>query len=310
MPEYEIDMAPDLEKIMVVGDWHHHSAWASYVLAEAKKMGVDTIIQVGDLGYWPLRGGTFFSSLMNEVSDLGLRFYWLEGNHESVDQLTPGKSYGPLQHLPRGFRWQWWDKTWMSVGGGVSVDKHWRTPGLDWFPEETLSLAEATYCARPGEVDIILSHDCPDQVDIPGLGEHAGWYPADAIAESEGHRAVLGEICDAVRPDLLIHGHLHINHITDRESSGTRVIGLDRDGTSLDESTHLLTPELVVDPAPFIEIYRTSPGPYRGRSRPWRFRVRDAGGQVIVKGTESYDDRTEAIRDAGSVAPGARVVEV
>jgi hypothetical protein len=237
-----IDMGYDPGRVVVVGDIHHCGHWATVILDRAAATGIDTIVQVGDLGFWPHRGGTFLQDLADTVEELGLRFYWIEGNHEDLDALEPGeKTCGQLQHLPRGFRWQWWGKTWMAVGGGVSVDKHHRTPGWDWFPQETLSLAEAQDCARPGGVDIVLSHDCPDRVDIPGLAEHAGWYPDDAIAESEDHRAVLGQICDAVSPSLLVHGHYHIAHETRRDDSPTLVRGLDRDGTHWESSTMVLT---------------------------------------------------------------------
>ena len=242
---YLIEM-PEPSRVMVVGDVHHKLHFMSYVINSAIKDDVDAIIQVGDLGVWPFRDSHFIEGVNDLLSDTNIRFYWLDGNHEDHSCINPGMRLGNLQHLPRGFRWQWWDKTWMSVGGGVSVDKHWRTPGIDWFPEETLSLAEAEYCARPGKVDIILSHDCPDQVDIPGLFEHAGWYPAEAIAESEEHRGVLGRICDATTPELLIHGHLHIAHRSFRPRSSTKIIGLDRDGTPLESSTHLLIPELAL----------------------------------------------------------------
>ena len=242
-----IDM-PTPRKVMVLGDTHHNLEFVASAIDSATRDSVDAIIQIGDFGVWPSRNDEFLNGVGGLLQRTGIQFYWLDGNHEDLSYIKPGMRIGPLQHLPRGFRWQWWDKTWMSVGGGVSVDKRWRTPGVDWFPEETLSLEEAEYCARPGPVDIVLSHDCPDQVEMPGLGEHAGWYPADAIRESEEHRAVLGGICDALRPELLVHGHYHIAHTTTRESSDTKIIGLDRDGTSLTRSTHLLMPELVLEP--------------------------------------------------------------
>jgi uncharacterized protein YegP (UPF0339 family) len=44
-----------------------------------------------------------------------------------------------------------------------------------------------------------------------------------------------------------------------------------------------------------IELYRTSPGPYKGRAQQWRFRWRAGNGRVIAVGSESYTNRKDAI---------------
>ena len=44
-----------------------------------------------------------------------------------------------------------------------------------------------------------------------------------------------------------------------------------------------------------IELYRASPGPFRGRAQTWRFRWRAANGRIIAVGSESYTNRADAI---------------
>jgi len=245
----DIDMSPDPTKLMLAGDTHHSTHWVLGVIAHAANEGVDTIVQVGDFGYWPTRADVddyFLERISKSLRHHKIRLFWIDGNHDDHGALTPGMRHGLIQHLPRGFRWQWWGKDWMAVGGGVSVDKKWRTPGLDWFPEETLSMQQAEHCCRPGNVDIILSHDAPDGVDIPGLDDHATPYPPECITESNQHRKVLGEICNAVLPQLVVHGHYHIAYRSTRLRDGrpaTRVIGLNRDNNPLHESTVTLTKE-------------------------------------------------------------------
>jgi len=44
-----------------------------------------------------------------------------------------------------------------------------------------------------------------------------------------------------------------------------------------------------------IELYRASPGPYRGRAQQWRFRFRANNGRIIAVASESYTNREDAV---------------
>lgn len=138
----------------------------------------------------------------------------------------------------------------MAVGGGVSVDKLWRRPQIDWFPEETLTPRQFEYCMRDGSVDIIVSHDCPDGIHIPGV--HAadkqyladnGGYPTEAIIDGEDHRKLIRQIAQQVGAKLLIHGHYHVRY--ESAIDGLGVIGLDRDESTIRDNTMILTRESV-----------------------------------------------------------------
>lgn len=55
----------------------------------------------------------------------------------------------------------------MYIGGAYSIDKDWRTPGIDWWPDEELSYEELDKMfdkyveAKPR---VMITHDCPTQV--------------------------------------------------------------------------------------------------------------------------------------------------
>lgn len=243
----DIDMGPSPDKLMLIGDTHHDIRFMLNVIDYAHEQGVDTLLQVGDFGWWPSRfGDEMFVSEIEPVMDrLGQRLFWVDGNHEDHGSITPGMTMGVVQHLPRGFRWRWWDKTWMAVGGGVSVDQHWRIQGLDWFPEEALSSAEIAYCTRPGDVDIIVSHDAPDGVAELDRLLRPGLFPADQIAQSDGHRRVLGHIVDTVSASTVVHGHYHKAYRGRRGHVG--VIGLANNEYSIEAATLILTRDDVGD---------------------------------------------------------------
>lgn len=261
-PEPQFDM-PEPTRLLIAGDWHGGQHWAVRAIKHAKKAGCDAILQVGDFGYWPAydeftlsqTGGCHFSSVVREAAQkTGIPVYWLDGNHENHHALVPGQGDQWLRHLPRGHRWQWWGKTWMAIGGGVSVDRYVRTPGYDWFPEETLTPQQLDYCLRPGEVDIVVAHDAPIEAKIPGIhaeeknGERVNFFPPELIAASQEHRGLMSEIAKDKMPAYWFHGHYHsrYNDIwVDPKwtvgGPGMQVVGLDMNGTHLNLNTVILT---------------------------------------------------------------------
>jgi predicted phosphodiesterase len=243
------DMAPDPAVLMLAGDFHGNLPWAETVIRYAVKHDVDTILQLGDFGYWTDDPQTdeYLSTVNDLLDTAGIRLYWIDGNHEDHsrrDDWTDAFRHPQVRYLPRGFRWRWWDLAWMSVGGAMSVDKHYRVEGQSWWPGEELSADDVEYASREGDVDVIVSHDCPRGVDIPGVGPDTkggtrGNWPDDILAEAQRHREKLAAICAATQPTWLFHGHYHIPYTGSLDA--TTVRGLGQDCSELDEGTHIIT---------------------------------------------------------------------
>lgn len=107
---------------------------------------------------------------------------WLDGNHENFDLIerlpaTYGWNGGSVQyvldddiiHLIRGKIYLLEGKTFFVMGGGYSIDKAWRTPGLSWWPQEQPTMKEYDEGIRnlkdvDYKVDYILSHTCPGKI--------------------------------------------------------------------------------------------------------------------------------------------------
>jgi predicted phosphodiesterase len=241
-------MEPDPTNLMLAGDWHGNLQWAEQVIRYAARHDVDTILQLGDFGYWvdDARTELYLSIIDAMLDEAGIRLFWLDGNHEdhtrTVEWQDPTR-YPNVTYLGRGFRWQWWGKTWMSVGGAMSVDKRYRAEGVSWWPEEELTDADVAYAGRDGRVDVIVSHDCPRGVDIPGVGPDTkggtrGNWPPDILAEAQQHRDKLATICRATAPDWLFHGHYHIPYASN--FAATSVIGLADDRAMMGDHTLIL----------------------------------------------------------------------
>lgn len=230
-------------KLLLAGDWHGNSHWAESIIEEAHGIGCDTILQLGDFGFWVPGGGTaeYLDRVQKALDTFDITLYWLDGNHEYHEYLknyhdwpipVASNKRPRINYLPRGYQWQWFDKTWMSVGGAVSVDKMMRSD-KSWWAEEELTDQQVEYCCR-GPVDVIVSHDCPRGVNIPGVGPDTkggvrGNWPPHILLEAERHREKLRTIWDATGATELYHGHYHIPHRT--YFGDGLVVGLDCDGS-------------------------------------------------------------------------------
>jgi hypothetical protein len=137
----------------------------------------------------------------------------------------------------------------MSVGGATSVDRRRRIEGVTWWPGEELTDDDVDRAARVGAVDVIVSHDCPRGVDIPGVGPDTkggvrGNWPPDLLLAAQRHRDKLAQICRSTRPARLFHGHYHIPYIAALDcgdSEPTSVVGLADDDSTMAEHTLVLT---------------------------------------------------------------------
>lgn len=214
------------------------------------------MVQVGDFGVWPgEEGAAYLDAIQASCESTGTLLLFLDGNHDDLDQLSaaPRQDSGVAQvrpriwHLPRALRWTWHGLRFAALGGATSLDVRDRTPHASWWPQEALRPHQHEQLRLGGDLDILLTHDAPAGSQVPGLSD--GWPPA-ALEHANTHRERLQESVQAVRPKLVVHGHLHVRY-TDRLASGTAVEGLDCDGSTYSKSVlvlDLLNAAAVLDP--------------------------------------------------------------
>lgn len=244
-----IEFPEDVTRIAVCGDWHRNYAYARKALNYAINKDAEVIIHVGDLG---VQGdGGYLDQINNICAEHDRIFMFVDGNHENhpwinahpIDPDGVRRLRERLWHLPRGFRWQWIDVTFLALGGAHSVDQEWLNPGTEWFPEETITLGEAYRATEGGPVDVMFTHDCPAGVPIPRLEEGKTLFPAAQLEAAERHRALLRAVVDEVTPRFLWHGHYHRCYREVLDINGTDkcvVTGLDMDGRPLERNVNIV----------------------------------------------------------------------
>lgn len=229
---------------MFAGDWHGDEDWADEVIAIAVAQGVDWVVQLGDFGFGFYRLGDdpnepgdwaprcpFARHVSAVAVDAGVPVVFVDGNHDNhvlLGRLTESRDpagaegFVPVEdHLfwaPRGHRWEWDGLRFGALGGGYSVDRRWRTAGLDFWPDEVTTARDVKRLGRD-PLDVLVAHDGPA---IPESFEPLP-NPSQRKAD-EASRAQVAAAVAATRPGLVVHGHWHHRYSVERD--GGRVEGV------------------------------------------------------------------------------------
>lgn len=161
-------------------------------------------IQAGDMGvgFRALRGGEI-KTLANPPFDAMTegRHLFIRGNHDNPSVCQ--------QHA-------YWIRDGSTVdgiyclGGAVSIDRAWRTEGLDWWPDEECSYADLQdmiddYAAIKPEV--VITHDCPASV----ANEILAAFNMRKIEDGSVTRQALEQMLSVHQPRAWYFGHWHVS---------------------------------------------------------------------------------------------------
>lgn len=204
-------------KVLVAGDWHANTRHAINVIDYAANNDATEIWQCGDFGYWPTWdvGKLFLKQVSNRLNEYNMDLYFADGNHEHHPSLKPDSNFpfvlpdtlARIRYVPRGAMLPMGTGLRvMFIGGAVSVDRKWRTPGHDWFSSEVLSLYQIQRIMNSAPVDIVVAHDAPAEAELVLMKDV---WPEDDIMLSNAHRFLMSEIAQTIKPDLWLHGHYH-----------------------------------------------------------------------------------------------------
>lgn len=234
--EKDIDL-PD-QRVAVCGDWHGNQGWARMISRALPYLAPDvtTLLHLGDWWMPPDAVDEIFAE--TPIT----RFYVTLGNHEQWDEVSAvlGTSPGEAVRvsklvwlLPRPARLTIGGRSVLSLGGAASVDRQSRIEGLTFWPDEAVTDAHVAAAIAGGTADLMLTHESPSGTPVRPvqkiLRTNPHQFPQSALEASAASRARVGEVWDAVRPELLVHGHMHVA-AGGKTEDGRRVASLGRDG--------------------------------------------------------------------------------
>lgn len=223
MIEATLKQLESARRIAFAGDWHGDAVWAKESLMYANKNDADVMIQLGDFGIWP---GAFGKKYRRDVSEHAQKHripvFFIDGNHEDFDWLLrqnlDADGLRPVEpgvtHIPRGFRWECQGLIFGALGGGTSLDKPRRQEGVSWWSQEAITIQQANTFADEGNLHVMLTHDCPEGTNIPGIThrEYVPFWPKKDLDIAWDHREMLRRVVEEVEPLYLFHGHFHVRY--------------------------------------------------------------------------------------------------
>lgn len=208
-------------RILFAGDTHCDINFVEYLFYRAVKMEADRIFVLGDFGFWPRMkdGAGFLLAIEKLAEETGVDLYWLDGNHEDheiLNDVVDGerdqfvKFGNHTWYSPRGHVWEWDGIRFGTVGGAYSIDRDYRTLGVDWFHEELITDTDVEAALKHKDVQVMLTHDAPITVDMQMHLMGVGRRPYKMDWFSNQNRDYLETIRRAWTPSHLFHGHWHI----------------------------------------------------------------------------------------------------
>lgn len=225
-------------EVIFLGDIHGRVYPVVQAIDNAVRHEVKDIIQIGD--FWAY--DQYRLKEMEEYLSLYKKhLYFIPGNHEDHDYLDElvGDDYGQpvemtehITYMPPNSTMKIGYRDVLCLGKAFSIDVDSRIKGRDWFEQEVLSVKDIGIARNMGKFDIVLTHDCPNNVNMPDgcfiptqLAEQ--WFGADNLAKANFHRELLEESLENTHYKYLIHGHYHYKYETDIDNEdNSHVIGL------------------------------------------------------------------------------------
>lgn len=200
-------------KTLIVGDIHGDWGKLNSLLTVKRP---DIVLQCGDFGWWPqmevkipVLYGNQKKWTLRGVKLSGALLYFCDGNHENhpdlkqdgyIHEMYDGVNFcsrGSVLPLPDG-------RNVLFAGGASSVDKNMRTPGHDWFPEETIKAVDLDrIIAGQHRIDIVVSHTCPT-----AFLKHL--HKGNLAKVNDPSCKALDVVLDKLKPKQWFFGHWHL----------------------------------------------------------------------------------------------------
>jgi Icc-related predicted phosphoesterase len=225
-------------EIMLVGDTHEDRVFIKKCIRIAAQNNITYLIQLGDFGMWIEADGSLNVAFLMEIALYAMKYgviiIFIDGNHDfhagaralySADADGLREIHPNLIWADRGAVFTVEGVTFGALGGAVSHDRDQRKIHFDteMTTQDDLQTLLTRQEAYGKTIDVLLTHEAPSSVVVPGVSLLGGSVGRD-IAEN---RDILSEAVSALLPRYVLHGHHHHYYtaIIDRGSTLVRVYG-------------------------------------------------------------------------------------
>lgn len=213
-----------MTRILIIGDTHGKWKLLSEIIYQEHKH-IDVVIQVGDFGFFPTRRELEDKTYgLQDICTYGLPLYFVDGNHENHEVLqglvdtygndVPINIYGDIYYVPRGCNFTLGNTNFLGIGGAMSIDKDFRTDGVDWFEDEVSCYKKSKDILQSiTDADVLISHTVP--TDVMENLEDQGFVIFD---DKDSTCELLKEAIQLSKVRSIFCGHWHCRLEVQKES--------------------------------------------------------------------------------------------
>lgn len=189
----------DLKMIRMIGDIHGDFESYDKIIKDLEETypGAKSI-QVGDYGIG------FGNN--PDISKVNKNHRFIRGNHDCLDECMLYDNFIVDGHLDR-----FEGGSMMFIGGAWSIDRGYRQPYKDWWPDEEVSYEKAVALINGYEYikpTIMVTHDMPRSASMNNFR-----LSEERVGKNMTNQ-MLDEMFKIHKPKLWIHGHWHIQYKT------------------------------------------------------------------------------------------------
>ena len=171
--------------IFITGDTHGDVDYKKLLILKEKNLSYDDyLIICGDAAIcWSPQTLQYHLALYNNI---GCTIIYIDGNHENFTMLSQCllvEYHGALMHqidkhifhVLRGEIMTLENKTFLCIGGAVSIDNMYRTPYVSWWPEEEITYHDIDNALHNlnkvnNKVDFVITHCCDTHTVLKVFG--------------------------------------------------------------------------------------------------------------------------------------------
>ena len=219
-----------MSKFFITGDTHggyggfsgEMKRFSAYEKMLDKLNKDDYLIIAGDFGFiWKaFQSDKDEERWLRYFDSFGFTTLFIDGNHENFDRLDKmevsefkgGKVHkisDSVYHLMRGQIYDFDGVKIFTMGGALSIDKEWRTPGISWWKQELITQKDFDEAMKnlakvDFSVDFVITHTCPQSIvpyALNGKPYNPTWHDESCV--------YLQKIYEKIKFKKWYFGHWH-----------------------------------------------------------------------------------------------------
>ena len=150
-----------MKRTFILGDTHGRFK-EFFELVERHSLKDFNLIHVGDIGVgFECHKEEWLKGINKRFNEKEINFYGIRGNHDDPAYFDGSVKLSNLSLLPDKSILELNGENYLMYGGGISIDRFWRTKNETFWENEGSSDFDESEITKFKKIDYVISHNCP-----------------------------------------------------------------------------------------------------------------------------------------------------